>query len=123
MLPKNKSHMIIKIKNLRVQTIIGIFDWEKEQPRDLFITLEIEFDGTKAAKTDSIDDTPNYDTISKMLTHETEISRFGLIEKLAVHLLYKVMTDERISYAKIEISKPGAIADAETVCVVEEIKR
>jgi dihydroneopterin aldolase len=115
--------MKLLIKNLRVQTIIGVHAWEKNTPRDLFITLEIEFDGTKAAKSDSIADTPNYDDISKILTQETEKSRFELIEKLAVHLLYKIMEDERISYAKIEISKPGAVPAAETVSVIEEIKR
>jgi dihydroneopterin aldolase len=115
--------MKIIIKNLQVKTIIGVHAWEKKKPRDIFITLEIEFDGTKPAKTDSISDTPNYDEISAMLTDETTKSRFELIEKLAVHLLYKVMEDPQISYAKIEISKPGAIPDAETVCVVEEILR
>lgn len=115
--------MRLKIKNLRVETIIGVHAWEKEKSRDLFIDLEIEFDGTKAIKTDSIADTPNYDDISKTLIAETENSRFDLIEKLAGALLYKVMEDERISYAKIEISKPGAIPEAETVCVIEEISR
>ena len=115
--------MKILIKNLKVETIIGVHAFEKLQPRPLFITLEIEFDGTKASKTDAISDTPDYDPISKMLIAETENSRFELIEKLAVHLLYKVMEDERISYAKIEISKPGAIPAAETVCVIEEISR
>jgi len=115
--------MIILIKNLCVETIIGVHDWEKTTPRELFITLEIEFDGSKAIKSDNIADTPNYDDISKMLADETANSRFELIEKLAGHLLYKVMDDERISYAKIEISKPRAIENAETVCVIEEIKR
>lgn len=115
--------MRIIIKNLRVETIIGVHAWEKTTPRDLFITLEVEFDGTKAAKTDNIADTPNYDEIAALLRKETQHSRFELIEKLAVHLLYKIMEDPQISYAKIEISKPGAIPDAETVCVTEEISR
>lgn len=115
--------MKIQIRNLRIETIIGVHAWEKTKPRDLFITLELEFDGTKAAKSDNIADTPNYDEISAMLRQETQQSRFELIEKLAVHLLYKTMEDTQISYAKIEISKPGAIPDAETVCVIEEISR
>ncbi len=115
--------MIIKIKNLKTRTIIGVFDWEKEKERDLFINLDMEFDGAKAAESDDIKDTLDYDTISKMLIVETAKTRFDLIEKLAVHLLYNLMEDERIQYAKIEISKPGAVPDAETVCVIEEISR
>ena len=45
---------IIYIKDLRVQTIIGIFGWEREVRQEVSIDLEISFDCKKAAKTDSI---------------------------------------------------------------------
>ena len=46
---------IIYIKDLRVQTIIGIFGWEREVRQEVSIDLEISFDCKKAAKTDSKD--------------------------------------------------------------------
>lgn len=115
--------MIIKIKNLVVTAIIGIHDWERTTPRNIIINLELEFDGIKASKTDNINDTLNYDSISQIITMEVQKTNFGLIEKLAVHLLYKIMEDQRINYAKIEVDKPGAVANAASVSVIEEIKR
>ena len=46
---------IIYIKDLRVQTIIGIFGWEREVRQEVSIDLEIAFDCKKAAKTDAIE--------------------------------------------------------------------
>ena len=115
--------MIVRIKNLKVQTIIGVFDWEKEQERDLFINLELHFDGDKSANSDDIKDTLDYDSISKTLIAETAKTRFDLIEKLSTHLLDFIMQDERIQKAIIEIDKPGAVKEAESVSVVEERAR
>ena len=59
---------IIYIKDLRVQTIIGIFGWEREVRQEVSIDLEISFDCKKAAKTDSIEDTIDYKKITKVLS-------------------------------------------------------
>ena len=56
---------IIYIKDLRVKTIIGIFDWERKVKQEVSIDLEFPFDCKKAAKTDSIEDTIDYKTIVK----------------------------------------------------------
>ena len=58
---------IIYIKDLRVQTIIGIFGWEREGRQEVSIDLEISFDCNKAAKTDSIEDTIDYKKITKSI--------------------------------------------------------
>jgi FolB domain-containing protein len=115
--------MIIKIKNLRVKTIIGVHAWEKKQKRDVVVNLEMEFDGNKAANTDDIADTLDYDHINQMLIEEISNSKFNLIEKLCRHLLDKIMADKRISRAKIEIDKPKALKNGESVSIVEEAVR
>lgn len=115
--------MIIKIKNLRITTIIGIHEWERSHPREIIINLHMEFDGLKAAKSDNINDTIDYDSLSQKITAFVQSTSYGLVEKLAVDLLYKIMEDQRINYAKIEIDKPGAVGNAESVSVTEEIKR
>ena len=51
---------IIYIKDLRVKTIIGIFDWERKVKQEVSIDLEFPFDCKKAAATDSIEDTVDY---------------------------------------------------------------
>ncbi len=56
---------IIYIKDLRIKTIIGIFDWERKVKQEVSIDMEFPFDCKKAAKTDSIEDTTDYKAITK----------------------------------------------------------
>ena len=57
---------IIYIKDLRIKTIIGIFDWERKVKQEVSIDMEFPFDCKKAAKTDSIEDTTDYKAITKL---------------------------------------------------------
>ena len=45
------------IENLTVETVIGIFDWEREIRQTVSLDLEMNFDIRRAAQTDSIADT------------------------------------------------------------------
>jgi len=113
--------MIIKIKELKTKTIIGVFDWEKNQEREVIISLELEVDNNCGSDSDNIADTIDYDTLSKKIIEETAKSRFNLIEKLAKHLIDIIMQDKRIKHARIEIDKPGAVKEAKSVSVVYEL--
>ena len=44
----------IKIKKLQVETVIGVFDWEREVKQLLSIDIELEVNTKKAGKTDNI---------------------------------------------------------------------
>ena len=74
---------IIYIKDLRVKTIIGIFDWERKVKQEVSIDLEFPFDCKKAAATDSIEDTVDYKSIAKGVIKFVEESSFQLQETLA----------------------------------------
>ena len=62
---RNKMEDLIYIKDLRVQTIIGIFGWEREVRQEVSIDLEMTFDCKRAAKTDAIEDTIDYKKLLK----------------------------------------------------------
>ncbi len=115
--------MIIRIKKLRAKTIIGVFDWEKTTPREVVINLEMELDNEKATESDKLEDTLDYDTLSKKLVAAAAESKFELIEKLAKHLLDIVFEDKRIIRTRVELDKPGAVKEAKSVGIVLERKR
>jgi dihydroneopterin aldolase len=73
-----KMKDIIYIKDLRVKTIIGIFDWERKVKQEVSIDLEFPFDCKKAAATDSIEDTVDYKAIAKGVIKFSEESSFKL---------------------------------------------
>ena len=109
--------MIIKIKKLRLRTIVGTNDWEREKLQDVIINVKVEFDGSKAADTDSIDDTVNYKMIKTRIIETVEKSRFHLLEKLVSHILHVIMEDDRVQRAEVEVDKPHALRFAESVSV------
>ena len=109
--------MIIRIKNLRLRTVIGINEWERKALQDVIINMTLTFDGSRAAQSDHIADTVNYKKITKQVIAAVENSEFYLLETLADHILKLVMADERIHKALIEVDKPKALRFADSVSV------
>ncbi len=109
--------MLIRIKNLNIQTIIGINDWEREEKQNVIINAEIEFDGTKVCKTDDVNDTVNYRTITKKIIHIVESSDFFSLEKLADTVLKTIMEDKKVLKVKVEVDKPYSLRYTDSVSV------
>lgn len=115
--------MLIQIKNLRLRTIVGIFDWERTQKQDVIINAEIEFDGSQAAQTDKIEDTVDYKAITKNIIELVESSQFFLVEKLCDEILGLIMADERVERATVEVDKPHALRFADSVSITSSAER
>ena len=106
---------IIYIKDLRVKTIIGIFDWERETKQEVSIDIEFPFDCKKAAASDSIDDTIDYKTITKGVIKFIEESSYQLQETLAENIASLLKDKYGIKSVKLRVSKPGALRGAKDV--------
>ena len=107
--------MVIRIKNLRLRTIIGINEWERKNFQDIILNVEIEFNGNRVIESDDINDTIDYKELKKRIIQEVEKSRFYLIDKLAGYILQIVMENEKVNYAKVEVDKPHALRFADSV--------
>lgn len=105
----------IKIKNLALRTVIGFNEWEREKKQDVVINALIEIDITEAAKTDSVDDSMDYKTITKKIIAEVEQSNFHLLEKLADSVLGIIMQNARVLKATVEVDKPHSLRFTESV--------
>ena len=114
----NRMQDLIYIKDLRVQTIIGIFGWEREVRQEVSIDLEMTFDCKRAAKTDAIEDTIDYKKITKGIIKFVEESKFQLQETLAEGIADLVKNEYKIDSLKLRVSKPGALRHAEDVGVI-----
>lgn len=111
---------IIFLRNLRIETIIGIFDWEREIRQAVFIDLEMATDIRRAAKTDHIDDTLDYKSISKAVIAFVENSEYQLIETLAEEVASLIMSQFQVPWLRLTLNKKGAIRDADDVGVIIE---
>jgi 7,8-dihydroneopterin aldolase/epimerase/oxygenase len=110
----------IFIHALKTEAIIGIFDWERQVKQTVIVDIEIGVDVTKAALSDSIDDTLNYKRVAKRVLAFVEASKFHLVETLAEHLAMLILEDFGIAWVRLSLSKPGAIRSSRDVGVTIE---
>jgi dihydroneopterin aldolase len=111
------------IENLTIETVIGIFDWERDIKQAVSIDLEMDFDIRKAASTDSIADTLDYKAVAKRLIRFVEQSEFQLVETLAERCAAIVLNEFPVERLKLKLSKPGAVRGSSAVGVIIERER
>lgn len=114
---------IIRIKNLRVSTIIGFNPEERDTPQEVVINVEIEVDVTGAVSHDDPELIYDYKKIKKSVIRFVERSHFNLLEKLTSEVLNLVMADPEVIRAKVEVDKPYALRYADSVSVEMEARR
>jgi dihydroneopterin aldolase len=113
----------IFLKELTTETVIGIFDWEREVKQTVAIDLEMSADIRRAARSDSIQDTLNYKAVAKRLLAFIQGSRFQLVETLAEEVARVVLTEFPVEWVKVTLHKPGAIRFSRDVGVMIERSR
>jgi 7,8-dihydroneopterin aldolase/epimerase/oxygenase len=108
------------IEDLRVDTVIGIYDWERRTRQTIALDIEMAFDNTKPAASDAIADTLDYKAVSKRLVAFVEASSFQLVETLAERCAAIIRDDFGVAWVRLKLSKPGAVRGAKAVGVVIE---
>ena len=119
----NRSMDKIFIHALKTETIVGIFDWERQVKQAVVMDIEFSADIRKAALSDSIDDTLNYKRVAKRVLAFVEESTFHLVETLAEHVAMLILEEFGVSWVRISLSKPGAIRSSRDVGVMLERAR
>ena len=74
---------IIYIRDLKEDTVIGLYDWERRIRQTIRLDLDLGVDICQAAASDSIADTLDYKAVAKRLIEFAEQSEFLLVETLA----------------------------------------
>ena len=111
---------IVFVEDLRIETVIGIYDWERKIKQIVALDLEMAFDNRKPASTDKIDDTLDYKAVSKRLIAFVEGSHFELVETLAEKCAQIVREEFRVPWLRLKLSKPGAVRGSKAVGVIIE---
>lgn len=110
----------IFLRDLRIETIVGIYEWERGATQTVSIDLEMDADVRRAARNDSIDDTLNYKAVAKRLIRFVGESRFQLVESLAEAIARIIVTEFLVPSVRVSVAKPGAIEGSREVGVTIE---
>lgn len=105
------------IKDLDIETVIGIYDWERKIRQTVRLNLEMKSDIAKAAATDHIDDALDYKAVAKRLIDFVEASNFQLVETLAERCAEIILTEFPVARVRLELDKPGAVTGSRSVGV------
>ena len=107
----------IILDRLKVECIIGIFEWERKTRQTVEISLELDCDFSAAARSDDIQNTVDYKAISKAVIAMVEPSGFYLIETMAERIASLCLGYDGVTKARVVVSKPGAISGSDNVSV------
>jgi len=111
---------IIFLHDLKVDTVIGIWDWERKIRQTVVINLDMSADIRGAAASDDVDDTLNYKNVAKRVQQFVADSEFQLVETLAERIADIVNNEFGVAWVRVRVSKPGAIRGASDVGVLIE---
>jgi dihydroneopterin aldolase len=111
---------IVFIRGLRIETTIGIYDWEKAIKQPVVLDLEMSSDIARGAATDRIEDALDYKAVSKRLKQFVSESRFELVETLAERAAGIIRDEFNVSWVRLTLNKVGAVTDSEGVGVIIE---
>lgn len=112
----------IFIRDLRLRTIIGVCDRERERPREILLNLELDTDLAAAARSDALEDAVDYQALAEQVARHVEASRHRLLERLADSVAQLVLESfPAVDAVTVRADKPGAVPMARSVAV--EIRR
>ncbi len=111
---------IVFLRDLRIETVIGVYDWEREVKQTVVLDVEMSADIAKAAASDHIDDALDYKSVAKRLIEFVEQSEFQLVETLAEHCAQIVRQEFGVAWARLTLNKIGAVSNARDVGVIIE---
>ncbi len=111
---------IIYLRGLKIETIIGVFDWERKIKQTVVLDLEMAADIRQAAATDELEDTLNYKAVAKRLIDFVSHSEFKLVETLSERIVEIVLTEFSVPWVRLQLNKPGAVRGAEDVGIIIE---
>jgi len=111
---------IVFVSDLDIDTVIGIFDWEREIRQTVRLNIEMNTDVRKAALTDRIEDALDYKAVSKRLIAFVEKSEFGLVETLAERCAEIILNEFPVQWVRLKLDKPGAVRGSRSVGILIE---
>jgi len=108
----------IFLHDLRIETIVGIWEWERKIRQTVSIDLEMGADIRRAAASDDIEDTLNYKKVAKRVQQFVAESEFQLVETMAEKIAGVILAEFDVPWVQVRVNKPGAIKGSRDVGVL-----
>jgi dihydroneopterin aldolase len=111
---------IIFLQEIRLDLIIGIYDWERKVPQTIQMDLEIGLPHSRACQTDKVEDTVDYAKVMARIRESLTENRFSLVEALAEHVAQLIMQEFGSPWVKVSVAKLGLVKGVKKLGIVIE---
>ncbi len=110
----------IFLRGFEVKTLIGMYEWERQQHQTLILDLDVALPHGQAADSDDIDDTINYAELADKIRQSLADCDFLLLEALAEHITDICLNDFNSPWVKLSVTKPGILSGVAAVGICIE---
>ncbi len=114
---------VVLLRDVAVEALVGVFEWERLAKRPLRVDLELSCDLSAAAASDRLEDTIDYFALTSRVREACAASSYRLIEALAGEIARVCLAEPRVTAVSVKVSKPGAVEGVGEVAVVLERRR
>lgn len=111
---------IIYLNDLRIETIIGIYGWERKTKQTVVLDIKMGTDIRKVSASDVVDDTINYKSVAERLFEFVGGSEFELVETLAEQISDILLNEFKVPWLRLKLNKQGALKGVRDVGVIIE---
>ena len=99
----------LHLRGLAVETVIGVYPWEKTVPQRLLFDLTLPADAQKGALHDALEDTLDYVALADSLRAFCQANPVQLLETLAERLSAHLLAHFDLPWLELTVHKPGAV--------------
>ena len=100
---------IIYLKHLTVDTVIGVWEWERRIRQTLILDLELGLDTRQAGETDDLQYTVDYKAVTDRVRDYARDSQFKLIEALGENITRILLAEFPVHWVRLQINKQGVV--------------
>jgi dihydroneopterin aldolase len=100
---------IIFVHELKVDTLIGIYPWERNVAQAIQFDLEIALPTSRACQTDNFEDALDYALVVRRINEILSQEHFSLLEALAEHIAQIILSEFKSPWVKVSVAKLGTI--------------
>ena len=111
---------IIFLEQVKVQTRLGVPEWERTLPQTVILDIEIGYDFSKACQTDAIEDTIDYGLVAARIRETLAEHSFKLVEALGEHVCQLILKEFGTPWVKVKVGKPGILPGLKQLGVIIE---
>ncbi len=110
----------IFLSEVKVQTKLGVPEWERMTPQTIILDIEIGYDLSNACQSDDVNDTIDYGAVVSRVRDTLKENSFQLVEKLAEHLCQLILNEFNALSVKIKVAKPTILPGLKALGVIIE---